>query len=217
MYKLILLIIIIFYSCLPIFSAGTNEIIPANISGNIDFFEGDVSINDKPAEFGLKVINGDIVETGEDSFCEIIFNRGNIFRMESDTIITINWSESSLELKKGSIGAVFDKLSKVIGINNNFKIITPTAVAGIRGTAFYIRVENDQNTYICTCNGSLELYIDGSESFISSSEHHKAFKFTKSGTDVLVESAPMIYHNDSAMKEIAGSIDVTIPWSLKSN
>ena len=214
--KYILIIFIIFILVSLVNAGGNKEKTLINFSGSIDYLDGEVVLNKEPAGLGSEVKTGDIVETGSDSFCHIIFNRGNVLLMEPDTILQINWIDSSLNLKKGSIASVFEKMKKVIGSNEEFKIITPSATAGIRGTAFYIKVEDEFNTYICTCNGSLTLYGEDIENFISTSAHHKAYRFTESGDEVQVANASMLYHDDPKMNSVAKVIGETIPWESSS-
>ena len=35
-----------------------------------------------------------------------------------------------------------------------FWVRTSNAVAGVRGTCFFIKVEDDNNTFVCCCNGA---------------------------------------------------------------
>ncbi len=216
MNKIYPVMIFIFILTALVYAGGSREKTLIDFSGSIDYLDGEVLLNNNPAEFGSEVRTGDIIETGADSFCDIVFNRGNVFRMEPDTVIQINWIESTLNLKKGSIASVFEKMNKVIGSNEQFQIITPTATAGIRGTAFYIKVEDKFNTYICTCNGSLTLYGKDIDNFISTSAHHKAYRFIKSGNDVQVESATLLYHDDPKMNSVAKVIGATIRWESSS-
>ncbi len=58
-----------------------------------------------------------------------------------------------MSLSKGGFNAVIKE--KYAGID--FTVKTPTAVVGVRGTAFCIQVENKNSTYICVCNGTLNL------------------------------------------------------------
>jgi len=214
MNKKSLILILIFLLAASIYAGGNKETKILNFKGNIDYLEGNVSLNNTPAEFGSEVRTGDIIKTGSNSSCDIVFNKGNILHMESDTILQINWNKSTLNLKEGSIASVFNKLNKVIGVNEQFQIITPTATAGIRGTSFYIKVEDEFNTYICTCNGSLILSGNGIDNFASTSKHHKAYRFTKSGNKVQVKSAGLLYHDDPLMNSVADVIGVKIPWDL---
>jgi len=212
MNKIVTLIIVFAIVSINIYANGEKEPVSVEFKGTIEFLSGEVLLNGAKAESGDKVLTNDIVETGKNSLCDIVFNRSNIIRMEEETILEINWAKSNINLKKGSISSIFENISAFLTQNNNFQILTPSVTAGIRGTSFYIKVEDELNTYICACNGSLELSSNNNENFISKSNHHKAFRFTKSGDNVEIESALLLYHNDSSMNAVAKNIGFTIDW-----
>ncbi len=191
---------------------GTSETASVPVNGAVTYLAGDVLLNGNPAVEGASVKTGDKIQTGPGAFCEVVFNTGNVFTLEENTIASIDWGKYRITLDKGAIASVFDKLKKIIGTDRKFTIVTPSAAAGIRGTVFYIKVEDPQNTYVCTCNGELSL-SGGEKQFDSPAGHHKAFRFTKEGTTVRVSSAKLLYHDDAKMDALAADINQTIPWS----
>jgi hypothetical protein len=51
---------------------------------------------------------------------------------------------------------VLEKLS--VGANGQgFLVRTPSAVAGARGTSFFMKVESATSTYVCACNGAMQV------------------------------------------------------------
>src|SRR6056297_1199921 len=107
---------------------GTNQ-----ISAVVTYLIGDVTINKEPAEEGNVVPLGATVKTGIDSSVEITFGSHNIFRVKADTITTISIGENAgkIDIQKGSIEAVFDRLG-MFSNGDDFRINTPSVVAGIR-------------------------------------------------------------------------------------
>lgn len=185
-----------------------------NIDGTLTYLEGDVSVNGKEADLGMTVLSGSVLETGGNGYCEVEFLNGNIFRIEADSLLKMNLEpdHSSLELEKGSIGALFTKLDKLTG-NLPFEVKTPSTTAGIRGTAFYIRIENPESTYFCVCNGSVYgESVDGEAGDLLQAGRHKAVRFIGNNGSYTMESAPLLYHDDDSMDELANKIGVNIPW-----
>lgn len=183
-------------------------------TGVVEFLDGDVMINGAPADFGQAVEFGDWVQTGPDSSVDIVFDRVNIFRLGENTVaaIEIGTSRQSVDLKFGSLAAVFDRLRTLSG-RGTFDVRTPAMAGGVRGTSFFFRVLDSETTYACTCNGTLELEAHGSgEAFLDSAVEHSAHYFRESGGTVSVETAPLAYHNSQSLDEVADVINVTIPW-----
>jgi hypothetical protein len=204
---------IIFPLLLP--ALGGREQLPANPRGVIEYLEGDVLVNGSAAEIGQEIPPGASVQTGEASFCIILFAGKNIFRIQEQSIAIIEIDESlgSIDLKQGGLAAVFSKLQTLSSSGGTFRIQTPTAAAGVRGTAFYVQVEDENNTYICTCNGQLGIEdVEQSNSRSVKSDYHAAYRFSRSGEGIRLSPAPLLYHNDATMNLLAAKIRIRIPW-----
>ncbi|MBN2658729.1 MAG: FecR domain-containing protein [Spirochaetales bacterium] len=183
----------------------------ASVNGKITYLEGEVLLNSQPAEIGDPVKSSDTLETGAGAFCEVIFEDANIFRLDELTITQINWTESDIVLTQGGISAVFNKLDKLIREMKDFTVTSPAATAGVRGTVFYARVEDRDNTYVCICNGELAMEY-GEKNMNIAAQHHKAYRYTKKGGEVSWTGAAMLYHDDPKMEGIASKIGYVIPW-----
>ena len=181
----------------------------------LEYLEGRVSVNGEVAEFGQTVAPGSVIQVGEASLCEIVFGERNVFRVYANTIaiLEIDALNRTLDLRLGAVGAVFDKLQS-IGDADSFRFATPTSVGGVRGTVFYVRVEDQNNTYVCTCNGSLALaQPDGGGEQTVTSAHHRAMRFTRSDDAIVATPSTLLYHANEEMQSIAAKVGVTIDWS----
>mgnify|MGYP006280686915 CR=1 FL=1 len=182
-------------------------------AGVVEFLQGDVRINGSPAEFGQEVAVGDWVQTGPDAAVDIIFDGANVFRLGSNTVasLSIGADRQEVDLKFGSMGAVFERLRTLTG-RGTFDVRTPTAVGGVRGTSFFMRVVDGRTTYVCTCNGTLELAPFGQNPFVESAAEHSAFYFRETEAGVVVERGDLVFHDNDSLNRLADKIDVTIPW-----
>ena len=182
--------------------------------GIVEYLEGDVFIDGEAADFGMKVPYGSVIETGVGSYCEVVFNSKNIFRIMESTIATVKIEEKSseVEISKGAFAALFTKIEAFTS-DEPFKIKTQTTLAGVRGTAFFVKVEDSDSTYVCICNGELELSEpDGSNFSSVSAGHHKASRYKNIDGKIVVTNAPLLYHSDDDMNELASHINESIPW-----
>jgi hypothetical protein len=188
----------------------------AQLRPEVTYLEGYVRINGEEARLGQTVPIDSKVRTGAESYCSIRFGNKNIFRIEPRTLtrISISKDDSKIDITRGSIDAVFDRLKSLSG-REDFRISTPSAIAGVRGTVFYIKVEDPQTTYVCTCHGTLHQHVadeppeSGRE---VTSYHHKAYRYIRTEEETRVEDASLEYHDDEAMDGIAEQIGVEIPW-----
>jgi FecR protein len=210
--RVVALSIALVLSVVPVIVVAQNSTQPG--IGIVEFLDGDVAINGVPADFGQLVEFGDWVQTGPDSLVDIVFDRANIFRLGENTVATIEigTTRQSVNLRYGSLAAVFNRLRTLSG-RGTFAVRTPTVAGGVRGTSFFIRVIDSTTTYVCACNGTLELDPEGpSEAFLDSATDHSAHYFRESNGTVTVQTAPLVYHSSEGLNKIADQIGVTIPW-----
>jgi len=182
----------------------------------ITSFVGNVTVNGKTVDSeGLAVKSGDLIQTGEESFCELIINEQNILRISNNTRLVFNISdtESVLELKQGWLAGLTRKIFKN---DRTFLVRTPTVVAAVRGTSFCTKVENPDSTYFCVCNGKIELKKSGGETGdMVISPHHTArrYKKEKDGTLTIEKDPGLLYHDDKGVETLAKKINTTIDWT----
>jgi len=182
------------------------------VNGKISFASGKVMINGKPAKNGDVVRYGDRVTAGDKSVCEIIVGDNGIMKIRNNAQIVFNIAEtekSSVDILRGWFAAVFKK--------RNLRVITPTAIAGIRGTSLCIEVENNESTHTCTCNGNIQWAGKGHDKGEVISAAHHARRHYKIIDGKVVVSAPscrkdMLYHTDRDIEELAEKINVRIDW-----
>ena len=114
----------------------------------VQFTLGDVKIStstgEKSAVQGDQLKTGDIIVTGKKSIVDLLFGNSGVMRVNENSKVTIDTvadktiNDTVVNMEKGK---VFLTLSKLKG--TGFKVKTPTAVAGVRGTSF--TVVSDKN------------------------------------------------------------------------
>jgi len=111
--------------------------------------KGDVRINGKPAREGQPVLPGDKVTTGAGSEAIYVIDR-NAFLQRSNSVVHFGREAAKefFRVVSGKILSVFETGEK--------RLVVPTAVIGIRGTACYIEAEPKQ-VYFCLCYGTAEI------------------------------------------------------------
>jgi len=185
-------------------------------TASIVYIEGDVTMNGSPAAVGDEVQPGALLTTAKDSVCQVVFNQKNIVHMAAGT--TLRFDSKTLSrgatLQKGAVAMVLRRLVASPDDQVRFAITTSTAVAGVRGTCFFIAVEDDNHTYICACNGLIHLEgAGGAFTQNLASSHHAELRVTRSDSGISVNAAPLEYHNDGDVEAIAARIGETIDWT----
>ncbi len=203
---------------LPFFTFCAAGPAAADANGRMIRLEGKVTVDGAAAELNMAVAPGARIITGSGASCEITFNDRNIIRLfeNSDMVLDLGRPEKQISLKSGALANVIKKLRGLLPSRTAwFSVETPTAVAGIRGTSFFVKVENDVSSYICCCNGAIEVK-DGDDRTRRDIEaaHHKAVRLTKTDDAVSITDAPMLYHEDDELEATAGRIGVQIDWNV---
>lgn len=111
--------------------------------------KGEVRINGKRTWEGQPVLPGDKVTTGADGEAIYVIDR-NAFLQRSNSVVQFG-REATKEFFRvvtGRILSVFEPGEK--------RLVVPTAVIGIRGTACYIEAE-PKKVYFCLCYGTAEI------------------------------------------------------------
>jgi len=114
----------------------------------------------QPLGIGDYLEGGDTVKVAEDSYCELQFGDLAAVRIEANTILAIE--ELFHESGTGNIalniavGSVLHKVGKLRS-NQKFDIKTMTAVMGIRGTRFGVRVDQKGGTLLAVKSGALQI------------------------------------------------------------
>lgn len=122
----------------------------------------------EPVDINATVSAGDIVRTKSNSFAEIVFTDGAVLKISESSRIEIKDYELTgddkrksglLRLLRGKIRATVPKtLGRIIPISrgpSNFEVETPTAVAGVRGTDFFVWFDRG-TTGVFVLDGTVE-------------------------------------------------------------
>ncbi|WP_319561475.1 FecR domain-containing protein [Marispirochaeta sp.] len=173
-------------------------------------------MNGEPAAIGDTVVPGATVATEEGAYCEILFGVKNIFRVLENTvaIIRLEKGRGNIQVDKGAIAFLLTRLSALEVEKPEFLVETPSAAFGVRGTAFFVAVENTVSTYVCACNGELQVEdAAGANSQKLAGVRHKALRIARTASGGYQVSSPgLLYHDDDDMDSLADRIDETIPW-----
>jgi hypothetical protein len=145
---------------------GSGDKKDSSLSAVVVFSVGESKIShsdgtEEKAQLGATVKTGDTIKTGEKGKVDLQFSSGSSIRVSPAT--TLDFAklamnsggslDTQLSLVSGKVFANVNKAKK----DDSFSVITPTAIAGVRGTSFI--VENDAKS-----NKAKVKVVDGSVS-----------------------------------------------------
>lgn len=142
-------------------------------------FHGDVQIQRAVSEKTIKVFKnmrleeGDKIITGKDSKVILTADSDKEITIAANTIAILSEfkkngtsTDTVITIQAGGVGS---KIDKKLDKNSNYKIKTPTAVMGVRGTEFYVQVErkdakqdrSEVNVWLATGHLQIDYRLDG--------------------------------------------------------
>jgi ferric-dicitrate binding protein FerR (iron transport regulator) len=156
--------------------------------GKVASLKGDLQINGKKAGQGSAVHEGDTLLTGEKTTADVVMESGVRFRLYDRSKLVI-----PAESRKNPFQLIAGRLLSIVRKGRAYSVSGQTAVAGVRGTTFFVQSEEGKRTYICACKGKLHLETPGGvEKGELVGEHHTALSFDDKDTT----EEPMIGHTD---------------------
>lgn len=136
--------------------AGGDPTRSAGVTGKLKDVKGTVEVLEKSGGAWKKATNnmavktGDTVRTKANGSCVVTWAKGNVVRVSPYSSIKLNQlsttpatggDESELYVSSGKVSVKAKKLNS----GGSFTVKTPTAVAGVRGTKFSVKVEEEDS------------------------------------------------------------------------
>jgi hypothetical protein len=122
-------------------------------AGKLMVAKGHVTLNGHAASRGAVLKAGDRLETGHESKADVSLADGSALRLNPDTSLTLTSLGDRIRLTLAHGGVI-----NVVHHGSDYQMLTPGAVAAVRGTVFYMESDGTPSkTYICDCEGSVEM------------------------------------------------------------
>ncbi len=137
---------------------------PGNMKVTVRKAEGSVQVTKAgqwiKAEEGMTLLPGSKVKTGPEGEAVLSWDNGNVLKLKPLTNMTIKTLTKDGDTTKASLtvksGSVFAKVKELKTAESSFVVGTPTAVAGVRGTAFNVSVDG---------KGARQGYLDQGDAY----------------------------------------------------
>lgn len=187
-------------SAVVVFSVGEAKILHADLT-------------EEKAALGASLKTGDKVSTKQKSKVDIQFADGSAIRISENSVIdfdalSINShgnSDTRLALVSGKVFAKVNKASK----EDQFSVVTPTAIAGVRGTSFIVDRSKSDKAVVKVLDGAVAVaprvvVLEGlSDEEIAKNEDLKKIQQTVASSEIVLEK-----NQASVVKADEKSLDV---------
>ncbi|QCO33015.1 lipoprotein LipL45 [Leptospira interrogans] len=187
-------------SAVVVFSVGEAKILHADLT-------------EEKAALGASLKTGDKVSTKQKSKVDIQFADGSAIRISENSVIdfdalSINShgnSDTRLALVSGKVFAKVNKASK----EDQFSVVTPTAIAGVRGTSFIVDRSKSDKAVVKVLEGAVAVaprvvVLEGlSDEEIAKDEDLKKIQQTVASSEIVLEK-----NQASVVKADEKSLDV---------
>lgn len=163
-------------------------------------------------KFGTPLDDGDWIGTGDDGFAVLIFaDDKSQIKLRPDTEVVINGKrdEKSNIAKRISmnIGEINAKVKKQRG---TLEIATPTSVASVKGTDFWVIVSEDGTTEVLTIDGLVELLNKISGKVVEVSSGRKGTSDSQGGNTVTPSTSEDIPEGPESEIEVPEKIEIDV-------
>jgi len=116
---------------------------------------------------------GEVVKTGKGGLCTLKLESGSKILVFPSSEVSIRGKKE--KKKKGvelnqKVGFSWMKIKKLSSDDEVFTVRTPTAVAGVRGTAFSASVSPKGKGAFCVCEGAISVESGGQERLVEQGE-----------------------------------------------
>jgi ferric-dicitrate binding protein FerR (iron transport regulator) len=172
--------------------------------------EGAVQVNDAPAAVDAPIPDEATIVTGPTGYAVLTVTPGSVVQVRAGSRVQIGKSarkEMSLRLLLGSLWSILPK-------GASYEVVAPAAVAGVRGTKFFVNVAKGGATSVCACSGDVHMQTPDGKSFdkVISSPHddHKGFAFTTHGKKQIGKAGKPHGHTDDRADELEKLLQQTL-------
>lgn len=110
------------------------------------------------------LLENDQIKVLSQSRAELILDNQSVMRLSENTLLTIHKLEEEKATQKEtarmdiSTGKLWVRMAKLFNPASRYDVKTPTAIAGVQGTVYQVKVAGDQSTTIQVFQGAVNIY-----------------------------------------------------------
>ncbi len=143
-----------------------------------------------------------------DGTLQLIVDQKNILELRPNSRLLLNRARKHLWLEAGHLSAVLMGDFSKQGI----KLKTRHHTTTLHGTVVHMAHENENQIYSCLCHSAYTIgTVDQKQRYEAG--HHSAVRIVKKGQKYKIVRAPMLYHDDKSLNQMASVVKEKIDWN----
>ncbi len=157
--------------------------------------DGEIKLDGAAATVDMEIPMSATITTGPNGHGYFTFGPGSVIEIRKSSTLKIGSSNTHKDSLKLLAGALWS----VLAPGASYEVHTHNAVAGVRGTVFYTEARNEKTSYICACDGKVDIEAANPKNFkktIPSKMQHKAFLVNNKGKGQAVKPFKRVNHTD---------------------
>ena len=171
--------------------------------------DGKVTLDGADATVGMVIPAEALIKTTKKAHAVITLKPGSVIEIGAKSEVKFSTGEAN----KLSAQLVLGSLWNFFPSGADYEVKTNNAVAGIRGTDFFVEAPKKNMTYICACSGDVQMTGANKKKFdktISSPNNdHKGFMFKGKGKKTKAKKAKRHGHEDARAAELMTLLETT--------
>ena len=177
--------------------------------------DGAVTIDGEEAKSGTPIGATSRIEAGKDGYALLTLEPGSIIEMRASTRLQLGKSPR----KQMSVQLLVGMLWSFMPNGSSYEVVTDNAVAGVRGTVFFVSHQAPNDTYVCACDGEVDIAGVGprapSKHVSSPNLAHKAFHVKTAGKGkkkkTKMSRAGRLNHTDAQKMALMAAVQESQP------
>ncbi|MCC6811853.1 MAG: FecR domain-containing protein [Deltaproteobacteria bacterium] len=132
---------------------------------------GEVTLDGRPAAVDMEIPATAKLHTGKAARAVLTLEKGGVIEVRENADVDIGASPKHKISLKLMAGILWSMLPKG---RSDYEVITENAVAGARGTTFYVDATKKNLSMVCICDGDVELGagVAAGKHVVTHDEHH---------------------------------------------
>ncbi len=170
--------------------------------------EGDVRLDGAPASVDQAIGDTAKIDTGKEGRAVLTLQPGSVIEVRQGSKLSLGSSprkKTSVQLLAGTLWSFLPSGEA------SYEVATQNAVAGVRGTIFYVEAPKPNETYVCACDGEVEVSA-GQKNLprnVTSKMEHKSFLVRGNAKKAAMKDAKLRGHTKEQAAELEKLIEQT--------
>lgn len=139
--------------------------------GSVKLLRGKATLDGKELHEGDAVNAGEVVGTGERSMVRILLESGVAMQIGPASEVRLE-EEKKIPVADLLRGELLSSIRKGSG-ELKYRVRSKSVSMGVRGTTFFVKTSSRGRTFLCVCEGKVEVKWKGGEQVLVS-KHHDA-------------------------------------------